>query len=846
MRASLLVGPFAAVSLCLGTSARAAEDPPRGPTASAKTWTVVAGPQYGASFTHRVFLGSGYRQLWTTPIEVEVLDLAAFSGGLTPEKKGGGKQTKGLRLTGADGREWRFRSIDKDPSAAVTKALQTGIGERIVQDQTSASHPGNALIVDALAEAAGLLHLEHRVVVLPDDERLGEFRKEFAGMLGTLEQTVSVKAPVTPGLEGFSELLETEELSERMDSDPSERLDTRAFLKARLFDVWIGDYDRHRDQWKWVKQSATGSWLPFPLDRDMAFVKFDGLVLDYVRQSQPRLVDFEDEFPSVVGITWQARFQDRRFLSELEWPAWQEVASELQGRLTDAVIDDAVRRQPAAYYELEGTALASRLKIRRQQLARFAREFYELLAREAEVYGSDVADTAQLLRQGDGSVEVVLAGPKGRYFRRQFLPGETREVRVFLQDGDDRAISEGNGSMEIKVRVVGGDGDDLLDDSAGAHTRFYDSSGENRLVDGPGTKLDKRPYAPPLDGTGHPKRDWGASTTIVPLIRAGGSLGVLLGAELKRTGFGFRKHPYGGEHSLSTVYSTAVGGARLRYEYESLRNDNRSRYQVFVQASNIEQIRFYGFGNETTSTQPDEFFEVEQRQLQLAPAYRLDTTLVDIRVGPVGKFAQTQSRDNLITLEQPYGTGDFGQVGARVGLILDGRDYKRAPSRGALLAFEGNYYPKAWSVEEAFGEVHGTASVYATAPMLLRPTLALRAGGKKVWGRYPFHEAAYIGGSHSIRGLRRQRYAGDAAAFGNAELRLTLLQAGGSLGPRFGIFGLADVGRVYLKGETSDRWHRAFGGGLWLGLSNPENTVSLAVAESEGRTSVYLEGGFMF
>jgi outer membrane protein assembly factor BamA len=231
----------------------------------------------------------------------------------------------------------------------------------------------------------------------------------------------------------------------------------------------------------------------------------------------------------------------------------------------------------------------------------------------------------------------------------------------------------------------------------------------------------------------------------------------------------------------------------------------------------------------------------------VAPAYRLDVTPFDLRVGPVMKYARTRlSSNSLIALEQPYGTGEFGQVGARVGLTIDGRDVERAPTKGALIAVEGNFYPRAWSVEDTFGEVHGIAAVYATAPIPLRPTLALRAGGKQVWGRYPFHEAAYVGGSSTVRGLRRQRYAGDAGVFGNAELRLALLHGRSGLAPLFGVFGLADVGRVYLKGETSDRWHTGFGGGLWLSLSNPNNTVSFAVAESEGDVRIYLEGGFMF
>ena len=121
MSRALRVGTIVVAGTCLVAGGSAAEDEPK-PPPSATTQQVVAGPQYGAGFVHRFFFGSGYRKLWVAPIDVEVLDMAAFSGGLTAEKKSGGKQTKGLKLKGADGRQWRFRSIDKEPSAAVTRA----------------------------------------------------------------------------------------------------------------------------------------------------------------------------------------------------------------------------------------------------------------------------------------------------------------------------------------------------------------------------------------------------------------------------------------------------------------------------------------------------------------------------------------------------------------------------------------------------------------------------------------------------------------------------------------------------------------------------------------------------
>ena len=57
-------------------------------------------------------------------VKVEVLDLNNFAGGLVPIKRGGGLQTKSLRFIGADGRIWKFRSLDKDPSKVLPEDVK--------------------------------------------------------------------------------------------------------------------------------------------------------------------------------------------------------------------------------------------------------------------------------------------------------------------------------------------------------------------------------------------------------------------------------------------------------------------------------------------------------------------------------------------------------------------------------------------------------------------------------------------------------------------------------------------------------------------------------------------------
>src|SRR3989475_10774782 len=130
--------------------------------------------------------------------------------------------------------------------------------------------------------------------------------------------------------------------------------------------------------------------------------------------------------------------------------------------------------------------------------------------------------------------------------------------------------------------------------------------------------------------------------------------------------------------------------------------------------------------------------------------------------------------------------------------------------------------------------------------MPLQPTLAVRVAGKKVWGTYPLHEAAYVGGATTVRGFVEHRFAGDASVHGNVELRLSLAKVFFLVRTELGLFGLGDAGRVFLSGETSDRGHGAPGGGLRGAFLNRANTVSLAAPHSGQGPRVYLRGGLPF
>src|SRR5258708_7760676 len=213
----------------------------------------VAFSRYGAGGFHQYLFGHGYRDLWTTPITVPVLDLAAFGGGLTPIEKAGRRQNLSLIFHDAGGRRYKSRSTDKAPTNILPAELQTSGLARLLQDQTSAQWPAAVLAVDVLASAAGVAHLQSRLVVLPDTSALGAFQRPFGGMLGTLEDKLDEKDPsATPGFEDVSEMLGSKALFKRLMAGGSERVDTSAYLRARPPDAPPGDRGRQPSHWRWA------------------------------------------------------------------------------------------------------------------------------------------------------------------------------------------------------------------------------------------------------------------------------------------------------------------------------------------------------------------------------------------------------------------------------------------------------------------------------------------------------------------------------------------------------------------------------------------------------------------
>lgn len=893
-RPTFALALFAAAIGALAGGARGAPaqvQPPPPPADSGTLVGVVPGAEYEAGALRRFLLGDNYRSLWVREMTVPLLDLDRFAGGLTVDRAGG-NQTRTLHFFGNDGREYIFRSIQKFIRPTLAPDLQKTLIEDLVQDAISGMHPGGAFVVAPLQRALGLLTEPITLRVMPDDPRLGELRGEYAGLVGQVLEKANEGEDDTPGTWGYTKIIGSDRLLERLEESPRHRVDTRELLAVKLLDMLVGDTDRGlMDQWRWAREPAEDGfrWRPVARDRDWAFVNVEGGLPTLVRRWYDKVADFSPELSPLATYVWQDEGLSRRLLTDLEKPEWDAVAERVVATLTDDVIDAAVAELPAAHQPGHAEWLAATLRTRRAGLTALADEYYAWLAADVDVRATDEPDRLEAIRDPDGSLLVTLYAPADElvpvaeddddddgddgdagdedgavpssraseppsgwrpYYTRRFLPGETDEVRVYLHGGDDVAVVRGEGARDITLRVIGGGGDDELVDTGipSRRTALYDARGDNRIVGGPATSVDTRRYEPPEEEEGWLQtktqdrriQDWGdAQSWVNPVVDYREGAGLIVGAGPRWTDYGFRTHPYERRFGARLLFATLPGTLGVEAMADFRRENSPVHFTLDARATRFEAIRFYGYGNQSPDA-PAADALVMMEQVRVGAALAVDGGWWEAAIGPL--LLYTDPEAPALPLPALRDGDAFAQAGALARASVD-RASGPLPARGFEVDAQTSAFPGLWDAPEPFGRSAAEARAYVGIPIATEPTMAFRAGAQHAWGAFPVHEAATIGGQASLRGYRWQRFAGDAALYGGAELRVPLFRVELLTKGMLGVLGLADAGRVYVDGSSPGGWHTGYGAGLWFSTMGRAFHVTWARGE-EDRFYVGLEMPF--
>ena len=818
----------------------------------------------------KMLTGKNYRKEWTEPVRMPVFDFNS-NGGMRIDKPGGGKETKSLHLESADGKKWSLRSVEKFPENAIPVQLRKTEAEKLLKSGVSASYPYGALSMEVFSNAAHVPYMKQKLVYLHNsDDSLGKYKpgKDLVMLLeeGT-PAGLTEKSAKDNGDKGEKKTLNTQELVYELQQKGDLKIDQLSVLRARLLDNFVMDFDRHEEQWDWVNAGTANTFYVVPKDRDQVFYKGDGIAIKMISGKNlfPQLQGFRAKTKDVTTFNWTAQNFDRYFLNELTEAEWNNEIDQFLRAMTDSVIEEALRRQPAETQKYAAGKIVRALKEKRKYFKDEMMRYYRFLSNTVNIVGSNKKDQFTILQNPDGSVTIqkseLDSSEKARIlYDRTFDPHVTKEIRIYGLEGDDKFAFTGEKSP-IKIRVIGGPGNDEFINHANANNvHVYDVRFEQNSFSG--TDDFKKTITDDPDNNTYRRLGYRYnSVSLGVAIETSLDGGLFLGPKLKIVKQGFRQEPYASKQMFFVTRRIGPAAYHIKYDGDFLRvfgnTDLLARADFQLPTT---RTLFFGLGNNTefSESQPGghKNYRVHYNigNISLSAQNTINSWL-RVRYGPVFQYFRAEPSENQSNLA--YATYDasnksvdsarfYGGLGASV--LINTKNDELIPTRGV----DGNVYARALAgltaTSRPVSEIGGHLSLYTDFISKNHLILSTTFGANKVFGNYEFEQAQYLGFKQNLRGFRFDRFAGRSRAYNNTELRwrfgddINLGLFRGSLG----LLAFNDVGRVWVENEQSKRWHDGYGWGIWIAPLNHIVIAGTLSYSNEEKNLAFVTIGFQF
>ncbi len=824
-------------------------------------------------FLYRWILGKRYSKYYEMPVQSKVLYLDSLKGGLTPVRQGGGHQSVSLHLEGKDGKAYVMRALRKNSAQfmqAVTfrtsymqEELENTVADGLVSDFFTGSYPYSILLADGLSEKLNIPTQNTKIYYIPKQNALQEFNYNNGDKLYMVEDHPK-KGKYLLGTVPFEgQVIDTYKMLQNLQKDEKYSVDQKSFLKARLFDMLIGDWDRHEDQWKWLeyKEEDQIVYRPVPRDRDQAFHRLgDGFVAKIVLFLAPdaRIVkNYCGDLKSVRAFNKEPFPLDVSFLPDLNYEDWIEQAQIIQSELTDEAIDEAFLRVPPELQDESLEKIKKYLKQRRGNLQKIAERYYYRVAKMPKIMGTDKDDYFKIEIHDNKDVEVSVYRIKDgkftdRFHHRVFQPKDTKELWIYGLDDKDIFEVIGEKSV-IKLILVGGRQNDEYKVAHHNRVYIYDYESKKNTVE----EAKKHAHVRLRDNyslnTFNYKETYEDHFTILPSIDINQDVG---------TKIGFTSQTYlerfkgGIKHSINANYYSATHAFTGNYSGSFPKVIGRLDLSLNAMYNGENYtMNFFGWGNESFNAQ-DSLSRVYNRVNMTG--YKIDTYL---------------NRGFFEGWNAGFGANYFG-----LKLKKDQESISYHTDALADYLFSQNHYlnlntsvsyhnsdynafkTNALDFSMYFGYTqnltHQEKRIFRFQPSLSW-TYKLVPSGKLVWSsslrselifgdEYEFFQSAYLGGDNGLRGYRNQRYAGKQSFSHSNDIRWVLNRKRTFILPmRIGLYGALDYGRVWVPNESSDRWHSSIGGGLLLVIADT-NTINIGGFSTQEGTQYTFSLGFGF
>ncbi|WP_108422621.1 metallophosphoesterase [Flagellimonas amoyensis] len=800
---------------------------------------------------HKWLWGERYRKYYATKVKVPTVDLDTLFGGLKVVRKGGGNQSNSLRLEDREGKQYVMRDLRKSAERylqAIAFQDQYIIGqfedtftEKLLLDLYTGAHPYAPFTVGKLSDAVGLYHTNPKLYYVPKQSVLGDFNSEYGDGLYMIEEHVSDEHNNLESFGKTKKIESTYDLIDKLREDEKYSIDQKEYAKARLFDILIGDWDRHVDQWRWAEfktEDGNRVFKPIPRDRDQVFSRWgDGLIMNFGSRAVPALRIFEGfnkEIRSVGGFTSSPRTfaLDMALLSETSMDVWVDQAKFIQQQIDESVIDEAFLDFPEEVRDETLAEIKEILLARKENLVETAKEYFSVLNKYSVVTGTDKDDHFKVVSLPDGKVEVwgyrIKSGEiADQFFHKIYDPSHTKEIWLYGLDDDD-VFEVATETSKIKVRMVGGQNNDVYQISEKSKKAFvYDFKAKKNTYDEAyGGKINR------LDDYDTNTYEFlkikANSNQILPAIGFNPDDGLRIGLTDTYTFNGFRKNPFTQQHTFNGAYYFATKGYDLGYKGEFAHVFNNVNLELNARFTSPNfTLNFFGFGNETVNNDDDEPLGLDYNRVRLR-TLRFTPSLVwrgylgsKVRAGISYESIEVEETENRFINEFYVENGEENHksfLGVEGEYSYSNTDNEAFPTLGMAFTLLGGYKTNVEEGGRSFGFIVPSLSIDHRLVPSGRLVLATKLKGHfNIGDDFEFYQGASIGGNDGLRGYRFQRFTGKTAFYQSSDLRYSFrARPTGILPVTPGIYGGVDYGRIWFPGDASQKWHNSYGGGFFL------------------------------
>jgi hypothetical protein len=813
--------------------------------ASTTTTSIYSSEMTQKSIFHKFLFGQHYRKYYSRPIEAKTATLDTLFGGVRPTREGGGHQSKSLRLVDSNGKEYVMRALKKSTSRFlqsvvfkdqyVLNQFDDTYAEGFLFDFYTTSHPYTPLTVGNLADKIGVAHTNPLLYYIPKESILKGFNYNFGDELYLVEEQLTGNQKDTKSFRKPLDIISTDDVMKNLHKDEKYSIDEPEYIKARLFDMLIGDWDRHSDQWRWGEYKENGKiiYKPIPRDRDQAFTKYDGTLL-WLLMNMPALRHMQSFKEDIRNVKWLNREpypQDIAFLKTADENEWITQAKYIQEHLSDADIDAAFINLPKEVQDETIEDIKRKIKLRKTKLQNYAKEYYRVLQKTVLIVGTDKKDKFVITRASKNGTEIAIYRLKKEsdelLYTKKFTSNETKNIWVYGLDDDDVFEVKGdNTNSAIKVRLIGGQNKDSYFVENGERIKIYDFKTKPNIF-----TLDSKTKTFLTDDYesnlyNYEKVKYNAFSGL-PFGGYNPDDGVKLGIIANYTVNKFNQYPYTQKHILKANYLFATSGYEFIYNGYFPKTIGKWDFDLESKFTSPNfTINYFGYGNETINNDElngMDYNRVRLRTLKASPSIK--------KVGRYGseiniaahfeKIKVEETTDRYINIPGAVNPNVFNNqqyIGAAIKYSFENYDLPSLPTMGFGFSVMGSWKMNIKDAKTNFptldAKINFNHKIDANGQFVLATILKSKVLFNN---NFEFYQGATLGGDYDLRGFRNERFLGKASFYQSTDLRWNIGKIKKSIIPMsYGILGGFDYGRVWLDGEDSQKWHQSVGGGIWI------------------------------